>query len=235
MREPWEVTPGSLVSAVLPPGRRSTTHLGVPYDAMSGTGVATPGPVDRGRGPRRRITRRVRPCRAPRDVTRRPGGRGIVCDPRLLLAGEDRRPAVCRRRRPLDHQRRPRRRVRPAPDLVADLARRCRRSARRCRARRRSRCASWPDVRWRRRSQPLRAKGVTVVTFQPTAADLAVMTGNSMDSGKAAAVCARVRQSVRTHLSEPTVASRLARARRPAERRVERGRLTATTMGGGER
>ena len=36
LREPWRVTPGSLVSAMLPPGRRPTAHLRVPYDAMLG-------------------------------------------------------------------------------------------------------------------------------------------------------------------------------------------------------
>ena len=36
IREPWRITPGSLVSAVLPPGTRPTAHLRVPYDAMIG-------------------------------------------------------------------------------------------------------------------------------------------------------------------------------------------------------
>ena len=81
----------------------------------------------------------------------------------------------------------------------------------------------------------LRAKGVTVVTFQPTAADLAVMTGNSMDSGKAVAVCDRVRQSIHAHLREPTVAERLTVLGNGPSATVGRGRLTATTMGGGRR
>ena len=37
LREPWRVTPGSLVSAMMPPGRRTTIHLRVPYDAMIGS------------------------------------------------------------------------------------------------------------------------------------------------------------------------------------------------------
>lgn len=32
LREPWRVTPGSLLSAMIPPGRLPTEHLGAPYD-----------------------------------------------------------------------------------------------------------------------------------------------------------------------------------------------------------
>jgi hypothetical protein len=56
----------------------------------------------------------------------------------------------------------------------------------------------------------LRAKGVEVVTFQPTADDLAVMAGDSMDPAKAAAVCARVGESTKAHLADAAIAERLA-------------------------
>ncbi|MDQ3542809.1 MAG: hypothetical protein M3431_02920, partial [Actinomycetota bacterium] len=36
MRQPWNVTPGSLISALVPAGRLSTGYLGAPYDDLVG-------------------------------------------------------------------------------------------------------------------------------------------------------------------------------------------------------
>ena len=36
LREPWRVTPGSLFSAMVPPGRLPTGYLGAPYDSLYG-------------------------------------------------------------------------------------------------------------------------------------------------------------------------------------------------------
>ena len=56
----------------------------------------------------------------------------------------------------------------------------------------------------------LRARGIATVTFQPTADDLAVMTGDSMDPAKASSVCEQVVQSTTAHVRQPDVAERLA-------------------------
>ena len=56
----------------------------------------------------------------------------------------------------------------------------------------------------------LRRSGIGVVTFQPTADDLAVMIGDSMDPTKASAVCTQVVESTRRHLRQPDIAARLA-------------------------
>ena len=96
LREPWRVTPGSLVSAVLPPGRRPTAHLRVPYDAMIGESWPDTSlwivAVDLDVGPRVVFGRPGAP-----PVTVGAGGRGIVRDPRLLRAGDHRGRPVRRR------------------------------------------------------------------------------------------------------------------------------------------
>ncbi len=55
----------------------------------------------------------------------------------------------------------------------------------------------------------LRAKGIPVVVFQPTARDLEVMAGDSLDPAKFAPVSARVRETVRQRLARQDVADRL--------------------------
>lgn len=56
----------------------------------------------------------------------------------------------------------------------------------------------------------LRRRGLRVVTFQPTAADQAVMGPDAMDGGRRAAVVRQVRASARAWLRRPDVAGRLA-------------------------
>jgi hypothetical protein len=51
---------------------------------------------------------------------------------------------------------------------------------------------------------------VETITFQPTAADLAVMAGNTMDPSKASAVCERAGESTREHIRRADIADRLA-------------------------
>jgi NTE family protein len=55
----------------------------------------------------------------------------------------------------------------------------------------------------------LRAVGVKTITFQPTAADLAVMAGNTMDQSKASAVCEQVVGSTRDHLRRKDIVERM--------------------------
>jgi len=55
----------------------------------------------------------------------------------------------------------------------------------------------------------LRARGIPVVTFQPSAADLAVMRGDSLDPAKLAPVCTQVRASTNRRLARPEFTARL--------------------------
>ncbi len=60
-----------------------------------------------------------------------------------------------------------------------------------------------------REAKLLRDRGIEVVTMQPTAADLELMSGDSMDPMKASAVCRRVVESTLAHVREPEIADRL--------------------------
>ncbi len=62
----------------------------------------------------------------------------------------------------------------------------------------------------------LRGRGITVMTFQPTAADLAVMGSDSLDPAVAAPVARQVRATTRARLDRADVRERLAVLRRPA-------------------
>ncbi|MET0143186.1 MAG: patatin-like phospholipase family protein [Ilumatobacteraceae bacterium] len=55
----------------------------------------------------------------------------------------------------------------------------------------------------------LRALGSTVVTFQPTADDLAVMGGDSLDPRRFAPVCRQIEMTARRRLEQPGVRERL--------------------------
>lgn len=55
----------------------------------------------------------------------------------------------------------------------------------------------------------LRGRGIPVVAFQPTAADLAVMRGDALDPAKLAPVCAQARESTARRLARPDLADRL--------------------------
>jgi NTE family protein len=60
-----------------------------------------------------------------------------------------------------------------------------------------------------REARTLRDQGIEVVTFQPTAADLEVMSGDSMDPTKSKAVCRQVVESTLAHVRVPEIADRL--------------------------
>ena len=110
LREPWRVTPGSLLSAMIPPGRLPTDHLGAPYDALFGADWPDDPLWVVAVTARRRDPGGVRPGPASRRTSAPIGtGRaGVVRGAGLLRAGRRRRRAVRRRRRALDHQRRSR-------------------------------------------------------------------------------------------------------------------------------
>ena len=56
----------------------------------------------------------------------------------------------------------------------------------------------------------LRGRGIPVVVFQPTAADVAVMAGDSLDPAKFAPVAARAEETTRQRLARADVRERLA-------------------------
>jgi NTE family protein len=206
LREPWKVRPGSLVSAMLPAGRHNTDHLRVPYDAMIGEHWP-PGlwivAVDLDIGSRVVFGRRNGPA-----VTV-----GQAVEASCAIPGYF-APVTINGSRYVDgavhsttngdlagH-------LEPAPELVVVSAPM---SAVRGAVPR----AQTLSIRQLARRQvageiaALRTKGIATVTFQPTADDLAVMAGNSMDPAKAAAVCAHVAASTLAHLAEPAIAARL--------------------------
>ena len=56
----------------------------------------------------------------------------------------------------------------------------------------------------------LRARGITVVTFAPSADDQEAMAGNPLDPAKRAPVCERVTETTRRRLRRGDVRRRLA-------------------------
>jgi NTE family protein len=211
LRAPWRVSPGSLASALLPAGRRSTTHLRAPHEGMLGDRWPAAAlwivAVDLDVGPRVVFGRAGAPavtvgqaveasCAVPGyfapvsiDGTRYVDG-GVHSTTNADLAAS------------LD----------PLPDLAIICAPMSAVSGAVPRA-------QAVSIRQFARRQlagevaALRAAGVEAVTFQPTAADLAVMAGNSMDPSKASAVCEHVVESTRDHVRQGSVADRLRRLR----------------------
>jgi NTE family protein len=212
IRAPWSVTPGSLVSAMLPLGRRSTDHLRVPQDALHGDAwppaalwvVAVDLDVGRrvvfGRAeaPPATVGQAVEAscaipsyfCPVSIDGSRYVDG-AVHSTTNADLATE----------------------LEPPPELVLVSAPMS--------AVGRAAVRALPiSIRQLARRQvgievgALRAAGIDVVTFEPTVEDLAVMAGNTMDPAKASAVCEQVVRSTRAHLADPSLAEQLARLRR---------------------
>jgi NTE family protein len=211
LRQPWKVTPGSLVSAVLPAGRHRSDHLRAPHDAMIGAewpqglwivavdlDVGTRVVFGRSATPAATVGQAVEAsCAIPGyfapvtvDGSRYVDG-AVHSTTNADLAG--------------GHE--------PQADLVVISAPMSAVSG----AVPRSRTLSIRQLARRQVAgevAALRAKGIATVVFQPTADDLAVMAGNSMDSAKAAAVSAQIAASTRAHLEEPDIAARLSVLRR---------------------
>jgi NTE family protein len=208
LRQPWKVTPGSLVSAMLPPGRRPTAHLRVPYDAMIGPSwpdellwivavnldVGTRVVFGRPGEPVASVGRAVEAsCAIPGffapvtvDGARYVDGGVHSTTNADLVAALDPLPDLVIVSAPMSA-------VggavpRPPPFSLRQLVRR--------------QVAGEVGA--------LRGKGIEVVTLQPTAGDLAVMVGDSMDPAKASVVRARVVQSTLAHVRRPEIAARLA-------------------------
>jgi NTE family protein len=211
LREPWRVTPGSLVSAVLPAGRRSTAHLRVPYDAMIGE-----------RWPDKDVwIVAVELDVGPRVVFGRPGAPvvtvGEAVEASCAIPGYF-APVTINGNRYVDGGVHSTTNADlaadcdPPPDLVIVGAPMSAVS----RAVPRPQTLSLRQLVRRQVAgevAALRAKGIPTVTFQPTADDLAVMVGDSMNPAKASTVCAQVVESTLTHVRTPDVAERLAALR----------------------
>ncbi len=226
LREPWRVTPGSLFSAMVPPGRRPTDSLGAPYDALFGSEWpssslwivavkldvgnrvvfgrdegASAGPVTVGRAVQASCA--VPGYFAPvkidgeryvdggvHSTTNADLAAHLVPVPRTHPASaepvEPEAPDLVIVSAPMSPER-------AGPELSP-------RSAVRQMAR-----------RWLAGELiGLRDRGVETVAFQPTADDLAQMSGNTMDPSKAPAVIEQVQASTLARLREPEIADRLA-------------------------
>ncbi len=207
LRAPWRVSPGSLASALLPAGRRSTAHLRAPHEGMLGdrwpAATLWIVAVDLDVGPRVVFGRAGAPvvtvgqaveasCAVPGyfapvsiDGTRYVDG-GMHSTTNADLAAS----------------------LEPPPDLAIVSAPMSAVTG----AVPRSQAFSIRNYVRRQLAgevAALRAVGVKTITFQPTAADLAVMAGNTMDPSKASAVCEQVVGSTRDHLRRKDIVDRL--------------------------
>ena len=113
LRAPWEVRAGLARRRRAARGTHPDAHIAAPFDALFGGQWPAAPTVGRRRRARHRPARRVRPRRRTAARAGR-GGAGLVRHPGVLRARRDRRPPLRRRRRALDHQRRPRHPRQPA-------------------------------------------------------------------------------------------------------------------------
>jgi NTE family protein len=203
MRMPWTVRPGSLAAAVLPAGRVTTHHMAGPFRALFGTtwpAMATWIVAVQLDTSRRVVFGRdttavpvadaVRAsCAIPAffapveiDGERYVDG-GVHSTTNADLVGSRR------------------------PDLVLV-------SAPMSAARGAARGLELPMRQFARLSLArevagLRGRGIPVMVFHPTAADLEVMTGDALDQRKVAPVCERVLETVSARLARQDVTDRL--------------------------
>jgi NTE family protein len=205
-REPWKVTPGSLFSALVPAGRLPTGYIGAAYESLHGDSwprrdlwIAA---VDLDVGQRVVFGRDGSPaatlgqaveasCAIPGHFapvtiggSRYVDGGAHSTTNADLVAEHDPKPDLALVAAPMSA-------VGSAP---LNPRQSIRQFARRSVA---------------REARLLRDQGIEVVTFQPTAADLEVMSGDSMDPSTSAAVCRQVVDSTIAHIREPEIADRL--------------------------
>jgi NTE family protein len=207
LRAPWRVSPGSLVSALLPAGRRSTAHLRAPHEGMLGDRWPAAAlwivAVDLDIGPRVVFGRAGAPTvtvgQAVEASCAVPGYFTPVCiDGTRYVDGGVHSTTNADLAASFD----------PLPDLALVCAPMSAVSG----AVPRTQAFSIRQFVRRQLAgevAALRSAGVEAITFQPTAADLAVMAGNSMDPSKASAVCEQVVESTRTHIRHGRIVHRL--------------------------
>jgi len=204
LRAPWAVSAGSLAAAVLPEGRVPTEQIGAPFGALYGGSWPSPAlwivavALDTGR--------RTVFGRDSTDVTVADAVRASCAIPAFfepieigghryvdggvhsttnadLVAGA--RPDLVLISAPMSAARR-------ATGFAVDLPMR-----------------QFARLSLTREVAGLRGRGIPVVAFQPTAADLAVMRGDALDPAKLAPVCAQVRESTARRLARADIAERL--------------------------
>jgi NTE family protein len=213
LREPWRVTPGSLFSAMVPPGRLPTDYLGAPYDALFGGNWARDPlwivAVKLDVGERVVFGREqdvaVTVGEAVQASCAVPGYFApVVVDGERYVDGgahSTTNADLAARLGPAPAAVAPDLAVIVAPmspeQVAGDFSAR---SAMRQLARR------WLANEVAR----LRRRGVEVVAFQPTPDDLVAMSGNSMDPGAAPAIVEQARASTTVRARRPDVADRLA-------------------------
>ena len=205
-RAPWAVTPGSLAAAVLPVGEVPSADIAVPFDNLYGdawpsrTTLIVAVQLDTGRrvafgrpgAPPARVSDAVRAsCAIPAyfepveiDGHRYVDGGVHSTTNADLVAGE--RPDLVLVSAPMSAAR---------GSLRFDPSSALRRFA---------------GLSLAREVAGLRARGITVVAFQPTARDLDVMVGDALDPAKFAPVSARAHETVGQRLARRDVAARLA-------------------------
>ena len=204
VRAPWRVRAGSLAAAVLPEGRTSMGHIADPLDAVFGDSwPAAPTwivAVDLDSGRRVVFGRDGAPPATTAEAVRAScaipayyepaviGGRrhvdgGVHSTTNADLVGRE-RPDLVLVSAPMSAARGTRL---GAGDAVRRIARRS----------------------LAREVTRLRRRGIPVVVFQPTAADLAVMSGNSLDPRKQGPVCRQVFDSTARRLARSDVRARL--------------------------
>jgi len=213
VREPWKVTPGSLFSALAPPGRVPTDHLGAAYDDLLGDEwpdrpLWLPA-VDLDIGHRVVFGREGAPpatlgqaveasCAIPGyfspvtiDDSRYVDGAVQSTTNADLVAAFEAAPGLAVISAPMSAVGRPLElgKLSMRPVAKRSLA---------------------------REAKLLRDRDIEVITFQPTPADLAVMAGGSnvgggagRPGGNAGAVCRQIVESTLNHVRTPAIADRL--------------------------
>jgi NTE family protein len=203
------VTPGSLAAALLPEGRIPTEDIAAPFDNLFGTAwpdaptwiVAVQ--LDTGR--RIAFGRPDAPPATPGEAVRAScaipaffapptiggeryvdGGVHSTTNADLVASTTDGRPDLVVISAPMSAARGA---VRPGPlSAMRQIAR----------------------LSLAREVAALKARGIPVVAFQPTATDVAVMAGDSLDPAKFAPVAASAEASTRRRLARADVRERLA-------------------------
>jgi NTE family protein len=205
-RAPWEVRAGSLVAAMLPPGRVPTDPIAAPFAALYGEHWPSRSlwivAVDLDTGRRTVFGRPGSPDATPAGAVQAScaipayfepvqigaaryvdGGVHSTTNADLVAAA---RPDLVLISAPMSA-------VRGAARMSVTLP--IRQIAR---------------LSLAREVAGLRRQGIEVVTFQPTAADLEVMNGDALDPAKLAPVTTRVTETARRRLTQSDVRARLA-------------------------
>lgn len=208
-RAPWSVTPGSLAAALLPEGRIPTEDMAAPFDNLFGSSwPAAPTwivAVQLDTGRRVVFGRPGAPAATPGEAVRAScaipaffepvviggeryvdGGVHSTTNADVVASGPDGRPDLVLVSAPMSAARGA---ARPGPlNAMRQIAR----------------------LSLARELVVLRGRGIPVVVFQPTANDVAVMAGDSLDPAKFAPVAAAAEESTRRRLARADVRERLA-------------------------